>query len=203
MPSRLSTDLAAAQGSKMNKRVADNSQPLDPVTAEELEIALNIIKDAYKDIPLHFKAAGPEEPPKNLMVQYLEAEHAGLERPTIPRSIFLMWYIKQTPRLFEAIVDVTTRTIIHHNELPRDFHGPCDRTELNQAAQVVLADESVKREIARLQLGDNTIVLDPWDYGVDGKETQERHTQVSNRNTEMCNYAYHCQGFHVHAQPRE
>ncbi|KAI9826484.1 MAG: hypothetical protein M1819_007333 [Sarea resinae] len=157
--------------------------PLDPATAKELTIASDVIKKAYGgDVLLHFKAAGLEEPPKALMVRYLEAEHAGLNSPLVPRCIFIMWYIKRTPRLFEAIVDVGTREIIHHKEMPRDFHGPVDRVELNEAAQAVLADGGVKKEIERLKLGDNTVVLDPWDYGVDGKETQERHTQVSVRS---------------------
>lgn len=163
------------------------AHPLDPATPEEIEAATRIIKKHYKDVPLHFKAAGLEEPTKALMVKYLEAEHTGQPLPDIPRNIFAMWYIKHTPRLFEAIVDVTSGSIGHHVELPRDFHGPVDRTELNEAAQVVLADPNVQAELKRLKIDDSTVVLDPWDYGVDGEETQERHTQVCRY---QCRYHY-------------
>ena len=187
----------------------DNGQvphPLDPATSEELSIASDVIRQAY-DVPLHFKAAGLEEPPKKLMVDYLEAEHAGLPLPMISRCIFLMWYIKHTPRLFEAIVDVQHRRIIHHKELPRDFHGPCDRAELSEAAAAVLEDDGVKKEIERLKLTNTSIVLDPWDYGVDGDETQERRTQVSlvhsKSREKYTNLEHLALGVHVYAKPSE
>lgn len=153
--------------------------PLDPATASEIENATSIIKNAYEGTTLHFKAGGLEEPPKKVLQSYLAAEREGVPLPDLPRCIFLMWYIKQTPRLFEAIVDVTNHEIIHHKELPRDFHGPVDRTELGEAAQVVMDDPKTKAELKRLQIEAGNVVLDPWDYGVDGTETQERHTQVS------------------------
>lgn len=152
--------------------------PLDPATAEEITFATSIVKRAFDGIELHFKAGGLQEPVKSDLVAYLDAEHNGQPLPDLPRCIFLMWYIKRTPRLFEAIVDVTNGKIIHQLELPRDFHGPVDRTELGEAANVVMADPNVQRELKRLKIDDTTVVLDPWDYGVDGEETQERHTQV-------------------------
>ncbi|RDW81393.1 amine oxidase [Aspergillus mulundensis] len=158
--------------------MASHIHPLDPATAEEIQCATNLVKSAYNGIELHFKAAGLEEPPKAAMVNYLEAEHKNEALPVIPRCIFLIWYIKRTPRLFEAIVDITNNQFVHHAEMPRDFHGPVDRAEMNEAAQVVMADPRVQEEIKRLKIDDTTVVLDPWDYGVDGEETQTRHTQV-------------------------
>lgn len=152
--------------------------PLDPATAEEIEVATGLVKKLFYGVPLHFKAAGLEEPPKKQMAAYLHAEHNGLELPHVPRRVFVMWYIHRTPRLFEAIVDVTRGQVETYKELPRDFHGPVDRAEMNEAAEVVMNDPQVKKEIERLKVDDTTIVLDPWDYGVDGEETQERHTQV-------------------------
>lgn len=152
--------------------------PLDPATASEIESATSIIKDAFNGIPLHFKAAGLEEPPKAALVRYLDAERNGEPLPPLPRTIFVMWYIKRTPRLFEALVDVTNSQVVQQAELPRDFHGPVDRTELSEAANVVMADERTLDELRRLKIDPANVVLDPWDYGVDGTETQERHTQV-------------------------
>ncbi|KKY29962.1 putative copper amine oxidase [Diaporthe ampelina] len=154
------------------------THPLDPATAEEIQLATDLVKQLFKDVPLHFKAAGLDEPPKKELSAYLEAEHKGQTLPDLPRRMFVMWYIKHTPRLFEAVVDVTNSRIEMHKELPRDFHGPVDRTELNEAAQAVMRDPQVLKEIKRLKIDDTTVVLDPWDYGVDGEGTQERHTQV-------------------------
>lgn len=89
-----------------------------------------------------------------------------------------MYYIKYTPRLFECIVDVTDGKIIHHREMPRNQYAPVDRVEMNEAAQVALADSQVKNELERLQLGDNVVVLDPWDYGKDDPNENRRLTQI-------------------------
>lgn len=153
--------------------------PLDPALPEEIRQATALIKSHYAGVSLHFKAAGLEEPPKAQLKDFLDAEHNGRALPSIPRQIFLIWYIEYTPRLFEAIVDITNKRIVHHKELPRDFHGPVDRVEMNEAAQVVMKDPRVQAEIKRLQIDDTTVVLDPWDYGVDGQDTQTRHTQVN------------------------
>lgn len=73
----------------------------------------------------------------NIILYILDAEHNGRSPPFIPGQVFLIWYIEYTPRLFERIVDLSTNNRVHHVELPRDFHGPVDRAEINEAAQVV------------------------------------------------------------------
>jgi primary-amine oxidase len=70
------------------------------------------------------------------------------------------------------------KQFVHDAELPRDFHGPVDRAEMNDAVQAVMADPRAKEEIKRLKIDNTTVALDPWDYGVHGKETQTRRTQV-------------------------
>ncbi|RAK88253.1 copper amine oxidase [Aspergillus costaricaensis CBS 115574] len=152
--------------------------PLDPASPDEIRQATDLVKAKYNGISLHFKAAGLEEPAKAALVDFLDAEHHGRPLPFIPRQIFLIWYIEYTPRLFEGIVDLSRQTLVHHRELPRDFHGPVDRAEMNEAAQVVMKDLRVQAEIKRLQIDETTVVLDPWDYGVDGEDTQTRRTQV-------------------------
>ncbi|GAA6010692.1 hypothetical protein JCM10207_005800 [Rhodosporidiobolus poonsookiae] len=153
--------------------------PLDPATADELARGVALIRATYgADVKLHFKAGGLEEPPKKQLIKYLQAERAGLPVPALPRCMAFMYYIKYTPRLFEAIVDITNSTITHHKELGREFYAPVDRLEMNEAAQVALADAGVKAEIERLQLGDTAVVLDPWDYGRDDPEEQRRLAQV-------------------------
>ncbi|OGM40294.1 copper amine oxidase 1 [Aspergillus bombycis] len=87
--------------------------------------------------------------------------------PATPREIQLA-----TDLVKKAYEDVTNNQLIHHAELPRDFHGPVDRAEMNEATQVVMADPRVKEEINRLKIDDTTVILDPWGYGVDGEETQ-------------------------------
>ncbi|WVQ72852.1 hypothetical protein IAR50_002413 [Cryptococcus sp. DSM 104548] len=151
--------------------------PLDPASAQELATAIDIIKALY-DVPIHFKVAGLEEPPKEVMKKYLTAEHAGTPIDPPNRTIFMMYYIKNTPRLFEAIIDVTERKITHHKEMPRTHYAPIDRIEHNEAAEVAMNDPLVRKELERCQIGDNVVVCDPWDYGKDEYEQDRRLSQL-------------------------
>lgn len=36
-----------------------------------------------------------------------------------------------------------------------------------------MRDPAVLKEMKRLRIDETTVVLDPWDYGVDSEETQE------------------------------
>ncbi|KAK7432956.1 hypothetical protein QQZ08_000427 [Neonectria magnoliae] len=152
--------------------------PLDPATAEEILEATSFVKHAYNGIELHFKAGGLEEPPKSALVEYLNVEHSGGHLPVVSRWIYLNWYIKRTPRFFQAIVDITHKKFVLHEELSRDYHGPADGGEMNEVSRAVLADSNVKKEIERLQIDLETVVPDPWDFGVDGSDTQSRRSQV-------------------------
>jgi Cu2+-containing amine oxidase len=83
-PDRISLEMIATAPAVVH------AHPLDSATSEEIEAATQIIREYYKDMPLHFKAIGLEEPTKALMVKCLEAEHTGQPLPEIPRRIFAM-----------------------------------------------------------------------------------------------------------------
>ncbi|ODO01516.1 hypothetical protein I350_06336 [Cryptococcus amylolentus CBS 6273] len=151
--------------------------PLDPASPQELTAAIDLIKALY-DVPIHFKVAGLEEPPKEVMKKYLTAERAGTPITPPNRLIFMMYYIKNTPRLFEAIIDVTDGKIVHNKEMSRNHYAPVDRVEHNEAAEVALNDPLVKKELERCQIGDSVVVCDPWDYGKDEFDSNRRLSQI-------------------------
>jgi primary-amine oxidase len=64
------------------------SHPLNPATAAELQLSVDLIRKQY-DVPLHFKTAGLEEPPKKLVLEYLEAERKGETPKPINRWILV------------------------------------------------------------------------------------------------------------------
>jgi primary-amine oxidase len=162
--------------------------PLDPATPEEILEATAFVKQAYNGLDLQFRAGGLQEPPKALLLDYLESERTGHEPPaTVPRWVYLTWYIKRTPRLFEAVVDITNGVFVRHVELPRDIHGPISPAEMDDVTAVVLADNNVRNEVGRLGVEISTVVPDPWDYGVDGEDTQARRVQVPNSTRSLSN----------------
>ena len=59
--------------------------------------------------------------------------------------------------------------------LGNNMHAPGDGEEIVAIERICLEDEGVKAEIAKLQLPEGSrVVIDPWIYGADGVEDDER-----------------------------
>lgn len=75
----------------------DISHPLAPVTANEITHASQLIRRLWPaNTSLQFKAVTLEEPPKTLVLPYLEAEHTGRPLPSIDRKVFVNYYLQNT-----------------------------------------------------------------------------------------------------------
>ena len=76
------------------------SHPLAPVTAEEIENAVSIMKSQWpENTNFQFKAVTLQEPPKAEAVPYIEAEFQGDSLPHIDRRVFVTYYIRNTVRI--------------------------------------------------------------------------------------------------------
>lgn len=62
-----------------------------------------------------------------------------------------------------------TRVCVESNvRLGPGIHAPGDAQEILNIERIALADEGVKKEIAKLQLPPGaTVLTDPWIYGID------------------------------------
>ncbi|KAF2640209.1 hypothetical protein P280DRAFT_469912 [Massarina eburnea CBS 473.64] len=150
--------------------------PLAPLSATEITNAAAIIKASWPaHTDLHFKAITLEEPPKTEVVKYLEAEHNGSPRPSVSRRAFLNYYIRNTNKFHEAIVDLTSGRVLSNVLLGKFVHANGDGEEIVKIERIALEDEGVKAAIAKLQLPEGTVVIsDPWIYGSDGINDEDR-----------------------------
>lgn len=61
---------------------------------------------------------------------------------------------------------MTTNTVESNVRLGPFIHAPSDGEEIIAIEKVIMEDEGVKAEIAKLKLPDGTVVVsDPWIYG--------------------------------------
>ncbi|KAF2201208.1 hypothetical protein GQ43DRAFT_480907 [Delitschia confertaspora ATCC 74209] len=150
--------------------------PLAPLSAHEITSAAAIIKASWPaHTDLHFKVITLHEPPKAEVIPYLEAEHSKKSRPTISRKAFINYYIRNTNKFHEAIVNLSSGKILNNVLLGPNFHANGDGDEIIAIEKIALEDESVKAEIAKLKLPEGTVVIsDPWIYGSDGINDDER-----------------------------
>lgn len=73
------------------------ANPLVPLTSSEIELVASLIKrQCGLHVPLHFKAITLEEPHKQHVVTFFEAQKGGGALPDIERIAFVSYYISDS-----------------------------------------------------------------------------------------------------------
>lgn len=114
--------------------------PLHSITAAEIKHASAIIsklvqKDDEKNATqskLRFKSISQSEPPKALLLSYLDAEARGVptsERTFVPRYVDLIWSIDNDRNVFDTTVSLDTGTVVSQSRTLPGQHGSLDRYE--------------------------------------------------------------------------
>ncbi|KXT11403.1 hypothetical protein AC579_226 [Pseudocercospora musae] len=153
--------------------------PQAPIDAREIQNTVALIQAQWpQGTDLHFKAITLNEPPKADMLPYLEADFAGDDLPHIDRKVFVTYYLRQTNKFHEAVVNLSTQHVEYNLRLGPNMHAPGDGEEIFAMERIAVADEGVQAELAKLNLPEGTkIVVDPWIYGSDGIDDDERMWQ--------------------------
>ncbi|EMC95625.1 hypothetical protein BAUCODRAFT_576846 [Baudoinia panamericana UAMH 10762] len=163
-------------------RTAKQSEahPLAPLNAGEIRNAVLLIKAQWPaNVDLRFKCVTLHEPAKAETVPFIEAEFHGYNLPRVDRRAFLNYYLRNTNKFHEAVVNLSTQTVEKNVRLGPNLHGPGDGEEILAIERVALGDEGVQAEIAKLKLPEGAhVVVDPWIYGSDGVNDDERLWQA-------------------------
>ncbi|PSR88684.1 copper amine oxidase [Coniella lustricola] len=146
------------------------SHPLGPLTKSEISQATALIKSQWPEgTKFQFKIVTLLEAPKDELVLYLEAERAGRTPKPIDRKATVVYYLRNTDKLHEAVANLTKNKVESNARLGPFIHAPGDAEEIVAIEKSMLEDEGVKAAIAKLQLPAGTVVVaDPWIYGSDG-----------------------------------
>lgn len=156
-----------------------STHPLAPINSDEIQNSVALIKSRWpQGQDLHFKAIMLEEPAKAEMIPFLEAEFSGDSLPQIDRRVFVTYYLRKTNKFHEAVVNLTKQSIEHNVRLGANMHAPGDGEEIFAMERIALEDEGVRAELAKLKLPEGAkVVVDPWIYGSDGINDDERMWQ--------------------------
>ncbi|EHK97718.1 putative Copper amine oxidase 1 [Glarea lozoyensis 74030] len=143
--------------------------PLGPLTASEIKESSRLIKSAWpSDVNIQFKSITLQEPQKAELLHFLAAEHSGQATPTIERRSFVVYYLRNTDKLHEAVVSLSAGKVESNLRLGPNVHSNADGDEIIAVERIALEDEKVQAEIKKLQLPEGTVVIsDPWIYGID------------------------------------
>ncbi|KAI5793727.1 copper amine oxidase [Peziza echinospora] len=175
--------------------------PFSPLTNKEIKLSAEILRATYPPtIDLHFKAITLHEPAKEDMIAWMAAggEHSVTDSsvPRPPRRSYIPYYIRNTERFFEAVINLDTRSVESNIRLGEGVHGPADWAEIAVVEKVALEDEGVKRELEKLDFPkDMVVVCDAWIYGSDGIDDLRRQFQCflyarPANEPDSCHYAF-------------
>lgn len=142
--------------------------PYAPLSAEEIKYASSLLRTQWPDsTDLQFKIVTLDEPPKREVLSYLDAEAHNDYLPAIARKAFINYYLRKTNKFHEAVVNLSEGRVERNVRLGKNVHGGGDVEEIVAMERIALQDEAVKREIERLKLPENAVIVcDPWIYGM-------------------------------------
>ncbi|GJC92585.1 amine oxidase [Colletotrichum higginsianum] len=152
--------------------------PLDPLQPGEISQAAEVVRRSNEHARIFFRAISLAEPPKRVLKDFLDNEHAGDTTLVHPaRQARVQAYIDET--LHELVVDLDSATVAS-DDLLRGKHSYIDTEFMAQVAAACLADQKVQKEIQTLKLPEGaTVVVEPWAYATDGmKDMSERWTMA-------------------------
>lgn len=112
--------------------------PLLSITGPEITKASAIIRKIVEDTDaangtetkLRFKNISQHEPPKALLLPYLNAEAAGVpanQRPFVPRCVDVVWATNNERDVYETTVSLDTSTVVSQSKALPGQHSSLDR----------------------------------------------------------------------------
>ncbi|KAK4140451.1 copper amine oxidase 1 [Dichotomopilus funicola] len=180
-----------------------NSHPLGPLSPSEITHTAALVRSCWPNsIDCHFKIVTLQEPLKSELAPYLVAERAGGSRnglPKIDRRAFVVYYLRGTHNLHEAVVNLTQSKVEANVKLGPFMHPNGDGEEIIAVEKALLAHPDVQAELAKLKLPEGTVVVaDPWLYGTDGINDEKRAMQcflymrdpANPSEPDSCHYAF-------------
>jgi len=87
--------------------------------------------------------------------------------------------ITKQNKFHEAVLNLTRKTVERNVRLGANIHAPGDGEEIIAIERIALEDAGVQAELAKMQLPEGAqVVVDPWIYGADGVNDDERMWQL-------------------------
>jgi primary-amine oxidase len=95
--------------------------PFDPITPEEIKLAVRILEAGFPGVSLRYKRIDVNEPIKNDVIAYIEAERLRQPLPTPPaRLLYVLFHRLDTNAFYKAILNADKRSIVYAKELPKE-----------------------------------------------------------------------------------
>ena len=146
--------------------------PLEPLTADEVQLAVSILKDAGKVTPTtRFVSVSLKEPPRKIVADSLR-ESAGTRGASAPpREAFAVLFDNGTNSCYETAVSLADRKLLVHKHSP-GVQPTMTSDEQVECEQAVLASPEFKAALKKQYGIEDTrlVMVDIWSAGNYGAE---------------------------------
>lgn len=93
--------------------------PFDPVSPGEIQLAVKVLQAAF-GTSLRYKRIDLQEPAKQEVIPYLEAERLGRPLPQKPaRLLQALFHRLDNGAFYKALLNADARSIVYAKELPK------------------------------------------------------------------------------------
>ena len=146
------------------------SHPLEPLTADEVKLAVTLLKENRKVTPTtRFVSVSLHEPSK-------EAVRGFSKQAPPPREAFAVLFDNGTNACHEAVLSLTDKKLVSWTHIP-DVQTTMTADEQIECEQAVLADPAFKAALKKHYGIDDTrlVMVDIWSAGNYGSEEDRTH----------------------------
>ena len=142
-----------------NEQVVNVLHPLEPLSADEIKLAVEIVKSekALTD-KVRFATVVLEEPDKDVVLNFKKGD-------AFNRQAALIILEPQTNQTFEAVVSLTDQTLVSYEEV-LDVRPGYMLDEFEEVEKLVIEDPAYQEALKKRGVTDPTLVMiDPWSAG--------------------------------------
>jgi len=146
--------------------------PFKTLSVEETKIARDVVLSLHLDVVVDFREIYLQEPAKDVMKQYLEAEHSGnlTSDTTAPPRLAKCQYdvigSDRIPEYHESIVDLDPKKRVRHEVVGKEMHASLTLWEFDVLLEACKTSLLFQEALAEIKLPEGfELVVEPWPYG--------------------------------------
>lgn len=145
---------------------AQVKHPLEPLSVEEVQTAVTIVRTAQASDSFRFPCVTLNEPPKSVVLNFKPGD-------VVEREAFLILLDNATGATYEAIVSLSQQRVTSWQQIP-DVQPNIMADELAECEAAVKADPRFRAVLEQRGITDlDLVVVDPWAIGNFGFEDEK------------------------------
>ena len=159
--------MATVSKNKEPLNLATNQHPLDPLSPEEIEEAVSILRSQRELADAtRFESVALREPPKDLVLRF-----EG--RNSVPRKAKIVLLDNRTEATYEAVVSLTEKTVTSWEHIP-GVQPKIMLDEFYECEAAIKQDPQFLEAIKKRGITDvDLVMVDPWSAGNFGTEMEK------------------------------